>query len=61
MEYIVTINYTKFKFKSGATALTFSELAKDNAIGEAEVEIEIVASKSLIDDISDALEEEDDF
>ena len=55
--YIVNINYTKFEFMHGNTALTFAELAKNAVIDDAEVEIELKA----VPDIDIKGDEDDDF
>lgn len=60
MVYIVHINYTKFEFMNGSTAMTFAELAKASVIGDATVEIEIKAVQPVIDDITEALEEDEE-
>ena len=62
MVYIVRINYTEFEFMSGATAMTFAELAKAAIIGESNVEIELkyVPPTDTKDDIAEALDEEEE-
>ena len=61
MTYYVTLNYTKFKFDNGQTALTFAEIAKNYATEDINVELEIEGSfQPTEDDIEKALEEVED-
>ena len=61
MDYIVTLNYTQFKFDSGNTALTFAEIAKNYAVDDINVEIEIEGTILPVeDDITEAFDDEGD-
>ena len=61
MYYIVTLNYTIFKFDSGLTALTFAEIAKNYAVDDINVEIEIEGTILPVeDDITEAFDDEGD-
>ena len=63
MKYIVNVQYTKFEFKDGTTALTFAELARAAVIGDVSVGIELENEEFeevTEDDISEALGEEDE-
>ena len=65
MKYIVNVQYTKFEFKNGTTALTFAELARAAVIGGVSVGIELENEEFeevTEDDISEAFgyEEEDE-
>ena len=61
MYYKVTINYTTFEFDTGNTALTFAEIAKNYAVDDVNVEIELIGKILPVeDDITEALEEVED-
>lgn len=64
MKYIVNVQYTKFEFKDGTTALTFAELAKAAVVGDVSVGIELeeepeVDDTTVVDDISEAFDFDD--
>lgn len=60
MVYIVSVDYTKFEFMNGPTALSFAELAKGAVVGNADVDIEIKAMDFVHDDVAEALDEEEE-
>ena len=61
MYYKVTVNYTTFKFDHGTTAMTFAEIAKNYAVDDVSVEIELEGKILPVeDDITEALEEVED-
>ena len=61
MYYNVTLNYTKFRFDNGNTAMTFAEIAKNYAVDDVNVEIELEGKILPVeDDITEALEEVED-
>ena len=52
--YIVRVNFTKFEFMNGATALSFAELAKTSIIeSDADIEIELKAVPMVQQEVDD--------
>lgn len=64
MVYIVSVDYIKFEFMNGPTALSFAELALGASVDNTRhVEIEIKALPNfneLQDDVAEALDEEEE-
>lgn len=63
MKYIVNVQYTRFEFKDGTTALTFAELAKAAVVDDVSVGIELeepeVDDTTVVDDVSEAFDFDD--
>lgn len=63
MKYIVNVQYTRFEFKDGTTALTFAELAKAAVVDDVSVGIELeepeIDDTTVVDDISEAFDFDD--
>lgn len=60
MKYKVNVCLTEFEFTDGTTALTFAEIARNAVVGDLSVGIKLLKDEETVDDISEALGEEDE-
>ena len=49
MKYVVNLQFEPFKFKDGATALAFAELAKAASVNDIPVGIEVIMEPEVDD------------